>query len=126
MARILPSSLLRPARLASLALAAIAGGCADMMVERQDAAIERASVDRSAVKVDAVDIDPIMRGTVAAETALVGFDPVVVRGYGVVVGLRGTGSRQMPSDVRAFLLQEMARRGFGSGAPGSQIGRAHV
>ena len=96
MARILPPSLLRPARLASLALAAIAGGCADMMVERQDAAIERASVDRSAVKVDAVDIDPIMRGTVAAETALVGFDPVVVRGYGVVVGLRGTGSRQMP------------------------------
>jgi len=119
MARILPPSLLRPVRLASLALAAIAGGCADMMVERQDAAIERASVDRSAVKVDAIDIDPIMRGTVAAETALVGFDPVVVRGYGVVVGLRGTGSRQMPSDVRAFLLQEMARRGFGSGAPGT-------
>jgi hypothetical protein len=60
-----------------------------------------------------------MRGTVASETGLVGFDPVVVRGYGIVVGLRETGSRQMPSDVRAFLTQELAKRGFGSGQPGA-------
>ncbi|NBQ16318.1 MAG: hypothetical protein EBU31_17325, partial [Proteobacteria bacterium] len=55
----------------------------------------------------------------ASETGLVGFEPIVVRGYGVVVGLRDTGSRQMPSDVRAFLTQELAKRGFGSGAPGA-------
>jgi hypothetical protein len=60
-----------------------------------------------------------MRGTVASETGLVGFEPIVVRGYGIVVGLRDTGSRQMPSDVRAFLTQELSKRGFGSGAPGA-------
>ena len=90
-----------------------------MMVERADPALQKAAVNRDAVAVAATDIDPIMRGTVASETSLVGFDPVVVRGYGIVVGLRDTGSRQMPSDVRAFLSQELAKRGFGSGAPGS-------
>ena len=97
----------------------VAAGCSDMMVERADPSIAKASVDRSAVKVESLDIDPIMRGTVAAETGLVGFDPVVVRGYGIVVGLRETGSRQMPSDVRAYLTQELAKRGFGSGQPGA-------
>lgn len=90
-----------------------------MMVERASPNLEKASVDRSAVKVESMDIDPIMRGTVASETGLVGFDPVVVRGYGIVVGLRETGSRQMPSDVRAFLTQELSKRGFGSGQPGA-------
>jgi hypothetical protein len=94
-------------------------GCSDMMVERADPALQKAAVNRDAVAVAATDIDPIMRGTVASETSLVGFDPLVVRGYGIVVGLRDTGSRQMPSDVRAFLSQELAKRGFGSGAPGS-------
>jgi hypothetical protein len=107
----------RPA--AMLALLSAGAACTDMMVERADPAIEKARVDRSAVKVESVDIDPIMRGTVASETALVGFDPTVVRGYGIVVGLRGTGSRQMPADVRAFLSQELAKRGFGSGQPGT-------
>ena len=114
------SAILRHALVpAALAAAASVAGCNDMMVERADPAIEKARVDRSAVKVESVDIDPIMRGTVASETALVGFDPTVVRGYGIVVGLRGTGSRQMPADVRAFLSQELAKRGFGSGQPGT-------
>ena len=106
-------------RFLAAATAALLAGCADMMVERASPNLEKASVDRSAVKVDSLDIDPIMRGTVASETGLVGFDPVVVRGYGIVVGLRDTGSRQMPSDVRAFLTQELAKRGFGSGQPGA-------
>ena len=45
-------------------------GCTDMMVERAAPNLEKASVDRSAVKVDSIDIDPIMRGTVASETGL--------------------------------------------------------
>jgi len=36
-----------------------------------------------------LDVDPMMRGTVASETAVRGLDPVVVRGYGLVVGLAG-------------------------------------
>ena len=105
--------------MAAVAVVLALGACSDMMVERAAPNLEKASVDRSAVKVDSIDIDPIMRGTVASETGLVGFDPVVVRGYGIVVGLRDTGSRQMPSDVRAFLTQELAKRGFGSGQPGA-------
>ncbi|MFO0894584.1 MAG: flagellar basal body P-ring protein FlgI [Phycisphaerales bacterium] len=60
-----------------------------------------------------MEVDPIMRGTIASETVMVGFDDTVVRGYGLVVGLKGTGSRIMPADVRAFLLQEMAKMGVG-------------
>jgi len=56
------------------------------------------------------EVDPIMRGTVASEALLVGFEDVIVRGYGLVVGLNGTGSRAMPTEVRAMLLQEIARR----------------
>ena len=66
-----------------------------------------------------LDVDPIMRGTVASETLLVGFAPVVVRGYGLVVGLRGTGGRLMPAEVRAMMVQELARRGIGN--PGSGL-----
>lgn len=106
-------------RLAAACALLAAAGCSDMMVERADPALEKAAVNRDTVKVESTDVDPIMRGTVAAETGVVGFDPVVVRGYGIVVGLAGTGSRQMPSDVRAFLTQELAKRGFGSGAPGA-------
>jgi len=38
---------------------------------------------------------------------------VVVRGYGVVVGLDGTGSRDLPPDVRAHMIQEASRNGIG-------------
>ncbi len=58
-----------------------------------------------------LDVDPIMRGTVGAEAIMVGINPTVVRGYGIVVGLKGTGGRLMPAEVRAALLQEIARRG---------------
>ena len=59
------------------------------------------------------DIPPIMRGTVAQDTIMVGYRPVIVRGYGLVVGLRGTGSSTMPAEIRAHFRQEMARRGIG-------------
>jgi hypothetical protein len=57
-----------------------------------------------------IEVDPILRGTVASEAILLGFRDSVVRGYGIVVGLKGTGSRMMPAEVRALLLQELARR----------------
>ncbi len=64
----------------------------------------------------------IMRGTVGAETVILGWDdstsptyrPVRIRGYGLVVGLEGTGSRDAPPNVRAHMLQLMARQGIGS------------
>ena len=57
-----------------------------------------------------MDVDPIMRGTIAGEAILLGFNDTVVRGYGLVVGLQGTGSRAMPVEIRAMLLREMGRR----------------
>ncbi len=64
----------------------------------------------------ALDVDPMMRGTVASETAVDGLNPVIVRGYGLVVGLAGTGGRLMPAEVRATMIQELARRGIGNPA----------
>lgn len=68
----------------------------------------------------------IHRGTVGAECAIVGWDdqssptyrPTVVRGYGLVVGLDGTGSGDIPPDVRTHMLQVMGRRGVGSETAG--------
>ena len=57
-----------------------------------------------------IQVDPILRGTIASEAVLLGFRDTVVRGYGIVVGLKGSGSRMMPAEVRALLLQELARR----------------
>ncbi len=54
-----------------------------------------------------------MRGTVASEAVVLGYRDVIVRGFGLVVGLRGTGSRALPADVRAFMLQDMGRKGIG-------------
>lgn len=59
-----------------------------------------------------------MRGTIAQEAIVLGFEPAIVRGYGLVVGLRGTGSRSMPPELRAFMRQELSRRGVGTGESG--------
>ncbi|MCH2135656.1 MAG: flagellar basal body P-ring protein FlgI [Phycisphaerales bacterium] len=68
----------------------------------------------------------ITRGTVGSECIILGWDdrsspshvPTVVRGYGLVVGLQGTGSGDIPPDVRAHMLQHMARMGIGQHASG--------
>ncbi|MFM7052634.1 MAG: flagellar basal body P-ring protein FlgI, partial [Planctomycetota bacterium] len=72
--------------------------------------------DRANASNFVLDVDPIMRGTVASETVVDGLRPVVVRGYGLVVGLKETGGRLMPAEVRAMMLQELARRGIGNPA----------
>lgn len=104
---------------ATLACVAMSvGGCIEN-VERADPATKPGErVDRDPLP---MEVDPIMRGTVAGESIMVGFEPTVVRGYGLVVGLAGTGSRIMPADVRAYLLQEMARKGVGDAQSGHDL-----
>jgi len=76
----------------------------------------------SVSELDASSRGGIMRGTVGAETVILGWDastnatykPVKVHGYGLVVGLEGTGSGDVPADVRTHMLQLMARQGVGS------------
>lgn len=85
--------------------------------------VEKASPRERTTRADtaafSLDVEPIMRGTIASETVMVGFESTVVRGYGLVVGLDGTGSRQMPPEVRAMMVREMAKRGIGSAAYGA-------
>jgi hypothetical protein len=90
--------------------ALVAIGCGEI-VERVPA---RPRQDRPNTANFALEVDPIMRGTVASETAVVGLNPVVVRGYGLVVGLQDTGGRLMPAEVRASMMQELSRRGIGN------------
>jgi len=98
--------------LAALGLAAL-GGCE--MIERAD---PKTRTTRSSQNFE-LDVEPILRGTIASETVLVGFEPTVVRGYGLVVGLDGTGSRLVPAEVRTQMVREMARRGIGNHAYGA-------
>ena len=91
----------------------LAAGCD--MVERADPENTASSLERRNFE---IDVQPIMRGTVASEAVVTGDTPTIVRGYGLVVGLEGTGSRDMPAPVRASMLQEMARRGVGNPATG--------
>jgi len=91
------------------AVAAIAG-CLNNVEKAEANSRPGERIDREPLP---MEVDPIMRGTVAGESVLVGFDTTIVRGYGLVVGLSGTGSRVMPAEVRAYLLQEMTRRGVG-------------
>lgn len=60
-----------------------------------------------------LDVPEIMRGTVASQAYLVGYADrdVVVKGYGLVVGLKGTGHRILNAQIRAHMLAEMARMG---------------
>ncbi|MFO0875617.1 MAG: flagellar basal body P-ring protein FlgI [Phycisphaerales bacterium] len=82
-------------------------------IEKVDKRPEPVKITKPEKKSIDVDVPPIMRGTVAAEALVLGYRDVVVRGFGLVVGLHGTGSRQLPADVRAYMIQEMGRRGVG-------------
>ncbi|MEX2672825.1 MAG: flagellar basal body P-ring protein FlgI [Phycisphaeraceae bacterium] len=55
-----------------------------------------------------------LRGTIGSLTSVQGYEPVLVSGYGLVVGLDGTGSADAPPQLRQWMLGEMAKRGFGS------------
>ena len=53
--------------------------------------IERADPDKAASSLERrnfeIDVQPMMRGTVASEAVIAGENPTIVRGYGLVVGL---------------------------------------
>ncbi len=84
------------------------GACSN--IEKADPTVATKRATRPPIP---LDVDPIMRGTVASETVVTGYQPVVVRGYGFVTGLKGTGSKTAPAEVRQYILREMARRGVG-------------
>ncbi|MEM1211885.1 MAG: flagellar basal body P-ring protein FlgI [Planctomycetota bacterium] len=54
-----------------------------------------------------------LRGTVASYATLTNTRPLLVSGYGLMVGLHDTGSSEVPAFLRDWLLREMARQGVG-------------
>ncbi len=56
--------------------------------------------------------------TIASVSVVRGYQPMLVSGYGLVVGLDGTGSPDCPPQLRQWLINEMARKGFGSESMG--------
>jgi len=59
------------------------------------------------------DTPSVLRNTIGAQSTLRGMEPVLVSGYGLVVGLNGTGSRDVPGPVRAVMEREMLALGVG-------------
>lgn len=55
-----------------------------------------------------------LHGTIGSLAGVRGFDPLLVSGYGLVVGLPGTGSADVPPYLRQWLVQALLRGGFGN------------
>jgi len=85
------------------------------------AACEQAPRERArAVQPDVVvrDVPAVLAGTVGAQTTFRGSEGLLVSGYGLVVGLDGTGDRDIPGPVRAFMEREMTLQGVGQAVHG--------
>lgn len=61
------------------------------------------------------DVPDLLRETIGAQTTFVGVDPTLVSGYGLVVGLRGTGGQNLPDRIAATMERQMGLNGVGRG-----------
>jgi len=72
------------------------------------------------------EIPNMLRGTIKQHVAMMGYDatfsdsytPMLAAGYGLVVGLDGTGSNEIPPQVRAHMIADLAKRGMGESIRG--------
>jgi hypothetical protein len=72
------------------------------------------------------EVPNMLKGTVKHHVALMGYDstysdkfePSVSAGYGLVIGLKGTGSSEIPPQVRAHMIADLAKRGVGQSTQG--------
>jgi hypothetical protein len=72
------------------------------------------------------DVPNMLRGTVKQHVALLGYTkeyrdeykPIIAAGYGLVVNLDGTGSQDVPPQVRAHMIADLAKRGVGETSRG--------
>ena len=112
---------MRPTRSINSLLLAFALGVAGVSCSSIERARPRPKASSTVTKIDDTSTLNIMRGTVGAETIMIGYsdsnspahEPIVVRGYGLVVDLNGTGSSDIPPAVRAHMLEIMEQRGVG-------------
>ncbi|MFO0833892.1 MAG: flagellar basal body P-ring protein FlgI [Phycisphaerales bacterium] len=61
------------------------------------------------------DVPDLLRETIGAQSTLAGTDPTLVSGYGIVVGLRGTGGQSIPDRIGATMERQMGLNGIGRG-----------
>lgn len=66
--------------------------------------------------------DTVAAGTIGEQTLLTNVDAEPLRGFGVVVGLNGNGSRDCPTSIREFLLDFLAKQ-VDPGNPGRNPSR---
>ncbi len=92
--------------------AATLAGCSG--IERTDRSDRPTRANLAA----AIEVPLILQGTISAEAMLDGNQPVVVHGYGLVVGLDGTGAPDIPPDVRGHMIAMAARHGIGRPSSG--------
>ncbi|MDP7008515.1 MAG: flagellar basal body P-ring protein FlgI [Phycisphaerales bacterium] len=67
------------------------------------------------------EVPNMLRGTIKQHVALLGYtkeyrdeyQPIIAAGYGLVVNLNGTGSQDVPPQVRAHMIADLAKRGVG-------------
>lgn len=58
------------------------------------------------------DVPAVLRGTIGAEAEIIGTRPIVVSGYGLVVGVNGTGGGIVNERIAATMEREMALKGI--------------
>jgi hypothetical protein len=56
------------------------------------------------------DVPAVLRGTIGAEASLRRIQPQLVSGYGIVVGLRGTGGGELPERIAVTMERELGLR----------------
>lgn len=62
------------------------------------------------------DVPNVLRGTIGTEATLLKADPVIVSGFGLVVGLKGTGGGDLPPQIAATMERELGLMGMGRNA----------
>ncbi len=76
-------------------IACLVGGCP-----------ERRRYDAAATDLATADLGP----TISSVATVLVPEPIPVEGYGLVGGLKGTGSAECPPDIRAYLAREIRRQ----------------
>lgn len=55
-----------------------------------------------------------LNGTIMQRAAVYNLNPLQINNWGLVVNLHGTGDSTAPSEVRAYMIRQMVKHGFGS------------
>jgi len=101
-------ALLGPLSIAAAALALTVGACSS-------------GPETKAKRVEPVvrDVSPALRGTIGSEVTILGIQPTLVSGYGLVVGLNGTGGQPLNEALQATMERDAGLNGV---TMGSELG----